>query len=306
MKHRLIASVLLAALVLPLAGCSSISWDAVVSFFAGTSHESVAAAEAEAADALKPQVSASALKEAGCLTVGIKTSGQLPMSSSDSDVYQGLDIDLAACIADRLGLKVRYVPIDDAASALADTCDIVMDMVAGEADGVTVVGSYAETGYAFFGKNVSGTVSADQISGKRIAVQMGSGAQAELGNAGIDVVLAYATTVNECFHMLEAGEADYAFCGAYQGAYLSRYIGKVSFAGSVGTISAIGIGVGSGSQELASAVQNALTGAEGDGTYDLIRAQWLGGMAHLSAATEVLGLADASQDASAQDGAQAA
>lgn len=257
---------------------------------AGGGKESVSEAISEAQAKMVPQVSASALHEEGTLVVGIKQDVQLPMSTvDDSGSFQGLDIDLAADIADHLGLKVRFVSVEDAQDGFAQGCDLVMDMAEGEEDGISVVGTYAESALAVFGRNVDGTLTADKMSGKRVAVQMGSEAQSMMSHSTPSVTVAMAINLNDCFHMLEAGEADYVVCPAYQGAYLARYIAKVSFGGTVGSIASIGIGVDAANTELASAIANAETAAEQDGTYALIRSKWLGGMPHLDATTAISG-----------------
>ena len=302
MKAKTLASIILAALSLLLCACSATA-GGIVTVFTGSGHMSVEDAEAAAQERLMPSVSSSALKEEGTLTVGIKQDVQLPMAGTDSSgSLQGLDIDLASDVATKLGLKVRFERVDDAVSALAGDCDLVMDVEGGEADGVAMVGSYAETAYGVFGRNASGLATSDSMNGKRVAVQLGSAAQSALSKSGLQVQMAYASNINECFHMLEAGEADYAVCGAYQGAYLARTIEKISFCGNVGEIGTLGIGVSSSDTELISAVQDALDEAESDGTYDLIRARWLGGMGHLGAATEVAGTeASSSGDAAAAE-----
>ena len=91
--------------------------------------------------------------------------------------------------------------------------------------------------------------------------------------------------------MLEAGEADYAVCSAYQGALLSRYIQKISYCGTIGDISKIGIGVEAANTELAAAVGDAEAAAEQDGTYELIREKWLDGLPHLDGTTAISGFA---------------
>lgn len=289
MKAKTLASIILAALSLLLCACTATA-DGIVTVFTGAGHMSVEDAEAAAQERLVPAVDASALKEEGTLTVGIKQDAQLPMAGTDSSgSMQGLDIDLASDVATKLGLKVRFERVDDAASALAGDCDLVMDVTDGEADGVATVGSYAETAYGVFGRNASGLATSDSMNGRRVAVQLGSAAQTALSKSGLAVQMAYASNINECFHMLEAGEADYAICGAYQGAYLAHSIDKVSFCGNVGEIGTVGIGVASSDTELIAAVQNALEEAESDGTYALIRARWLGGMDHLGKETEIAG-----------------
>lgn len=284
-----VAAVLACAVLAVVTGFPFAPLDAARSAFGG-SEESVSEATAEAQAKMVPQVSAVALHEEGTLVVGIKQDVQLLMSIiSDAGTFQGLDIDLASDIAQHLGLKVRFVSVEDAADGFSQGCDIVMDMTDGEEDGVSVVGTYAESALAAFGRNVDGTLTADQMGGKRVAVQMGSEAQSVMSHAEPSVTVAMAINLNDCFHMLEAGEADYVVCSAYQGAFLARYIAKISYGGTIGDIAKIGIGVEASNTELASAITNAEAAVEQDGTYGLIRQKWLDGVPHLDGTTAISG-----------------
>lgn len=220
MKLRIAICAAVAALACAvLAAASGLPFVPFLEHAFGSDEESVAEAMSSAQAKMEPKVSASALHEEGTLTVGIKQDVQLPMSTvDDSGSFQGLDIDLAADIAEHLGLKIRYMSVEDAADGFSQGCDIVMDMTDGEEDGITIAGTYAESALGVFGRNVDGTVTADDMSGRRVAVQMGSEAHSELSRVTPSVTFAYATNLNDCFHMLEAGEADYAVCSAYQGA----------------------------------------------------------------------------------------
>lgn len=300
MKLRIAICAAVAALACAvLAAASGLPFVSSLEHAFGGDEESVAEATSSAQAKMEPKVSASALHEEGTLTVGIKQDVQLPMSTvDDSGSFQGLDIDLAADIAEHLGLKIRYMSVEDAVDGFSQGCDIVMDMTDGEEDGITIVGTYAESALGVFGRNVDGTVTADDMSGRRVAVQMGSEAHSELSHVTPSVTFAYATNLNDCFHMLEAGEADYAVCSAYQGALLSRYIQKISYCGTIGDISKIGIGVEAANTELAAAVGDAEAEAEQDGTYELIRDKWLDGLPHLDGTTAISGFA-AKQSSSA-------
>ena len=125
-----------------LAGCSLGPVD--LGDFIGT--PSVEEAHEERRAELAPVVADSSLKQAGTLTVGIPTDQTAPLAMTVSDGAQsGIDIDVAHALADELGLSsVTFVAVDDAESALAETCDVVMGVELDEAEKDEALSGMAE------------------------------------------------------------------------------------------------------------------------------------------------------------------
>ncbi len=242
-RNTVAAAAALAACV-ALAGCSG-----PLSAIAGP-EASVGEALAAKTAALSPKVDSTISK--GVLTVGIDTQdGMVPLYvGSDSGRAYGMDVDLASALADELGLKVRFVSVDDANPGLGTTCDVLMGAVDGQVGATTVVGDYAERASAFFHKGDTGVAKVDDLSSKSVGV-------------------------------------DYVLCDAYSGAYLSARYEEVCLAGTLDAPKAQGIAVSSQNAELADAVKAAYDAVEKNGLMGLVRRRWVAGMDPLSASSQV-------------------
>ena len=238
---------------------------------------------------ITPTVTSPTLVKDGYLTVGIKNYDVIaPSYIENSDgTISGLDIDYASALAEEMGLKVRFVPVNNVGEALYTTCDIVMDVAAGEDAYTTVVGAYEEQATAFFHKGEPITLSSANLTGKTVAVQQGSVSQALLETAGINMVQTPYANLNDAFSALDAGQVDFVLCDAYPGAYLASTFEGINFAGTLDVPTSIGIGVSLYKSELQSAVQAAYDKINSNGIKDIIRRDWVGGMTNLSYANQV-------------------
>ena len=149
---------LCAVLSLSLLSVSACSLDNILGA-QGITTTSVQDAQSQARQALSPKVNDSALIAPNTLTVGVKvraSSAPFVMSSSDaSSELSGFDIDLAYALGDALGLKVNFVEVQDAGKSLGKSCDIILSAKKDDARTAKVIGSYAESAAALFGKNKS-------------------------------------------------------------------------------------------------------------------------------------------------------
>lgn len=279
-RNTVAAAAALAACV-ALAGCSG-----PLSAFAGPK-AGVGEALAAKTAALSPKVTSTISK--GVLTVGIDTQDSmvpLYVGSSSGKAY-GMDVDLASALADELGLKVRFVSVDDANPGLGTTCDVLMGAVDGQVGGATVVGDYAEQASAFFHKGDTGVAKVDDLSSKSVGVQMGSVSQTALSKTGLVMSVKTYDNLNAAFDALESGGVDYVLCDAYSGAYLSARYDEVFLAGTLDAPKAQGIAVSSQNAELADAVKAAYDAVEKNGLMGLVRRRWVAGMDALSASSQV-------------------
>ena len=274
-----VLAVAAASVAIALAGCS-------VGPLA-SSASSVSEARASKASALEPTTTSTV--EEGVLTVGVDASASsAPFFIGLQDgTVTGIDVDLAAALADEMGLSVRFVSVDDPESALGSTCDVVMSAEDEEYDGATVVGSYAESATAFFHNGDMGIAEVDDLSSKTVGVQAGSVSDKALSNTGLVMEEVSFDNLNDAFEALSDGEVDYVLCDAYSGAYLSMYYEDVSFAGCLGEPAPTGIAVSSDNSELQTALASALETVQGNGLGDLLRQRWVGGMENLTTDTQV-------------------
>ena len=304
MKKRTIAACLASALLvasLALTGCDSIKSTfenfKIGEFFSSIKDSfddfmnPVSYAEGRQAqiDKTAPVVSSPTLVLDGYLTVGIKNLDTIaPNYVENADgTISGLDIDLASAIAQEMGLKVRFVSVYNVGESLGTTCDIVMDVAAGEDANATVIGNYTEQATAFFHRGEPVTSAAADLYGKTVALQQGSVSQALLETTGLSMIESPYTNLNDAFKALDAGNVEYVLCDAYPGAYLASTFDGISFAGTLDVPTSVGIGVSLYNVELQSAVQTAFDKVNSGGQMELIRRDWVGGMNNLSYSNQI-------------------
>ena len=226
-----------------------------------------------------PVLGADSLVQEGVLTVALDTN-DAPDGMTDADgMVTGYYADLAAALAQRLGLSVAFVNAVGPSSVLmGDQADIFLGAVTSdEGSAVSVFGDCLEDASALYVPSVrEGSISVDDLSSMTVGVQGSSAAQDSLSKAGvIGPQNAYAN-VNECFEALAAGEVDCVACDATAGAYLARAYEGISFAGTLDAIRAEGVAAASSKGELIEQVSSALDAMASDGTLDAIHASWFG------------------------------
>lgn len=248
---------------------------------------------------LVPVVEPPVIGDAGVLKVGVDLSYP-PFAGTDEGVNAGIDIDVAAAIAERLGLKLEVVDVKPSgmASALGDgTVDVMLGAVpitdAVLAD-VTTAGSYIIDGPAFFaaapaeGSEVA-TLTIEQVTSTRVGAQTGSAAfwalEAELGEGAVTGF----DTLKGAFDALKAGDVDVIVSGAVIGAYIARDYPGVAFAGQFGDAQPLGIAVRKDAAELEAAVRGTLDAMAADGVLQTIRRKWVGDLPQLTVAQTPVG-----------------
>lgn len=241
---------------------------------------------------LDPMVEPPVISEAGVLRVGVDLSYP-PFAGTADGVDAGIDIDVAAAIAERLGLRLEVVDLKPSGMAAAlndNTVDVMLGAIpitdAVLAD-VTTAGSYIIDGPAFFvaapaeGSEVA-TLTIQQVASLRVGAQTGSAAfwalEAELGEG---VVTGF-DTVKGAFDALKAGDVDAVAAGAVIGAYVARDYPGVAFAGQFGDAQPLGIAVRKDAAELEAAVRGTLDAMAADGVLQTIRRKWVGDLPQLT------------------------
>lgn len=257
---------------------------------------SVAEAREQRRSDLMPALADADLKTPGTLTVGIESAESAPLALTATDgSLAGIDVDTAYALADELGMaNVEVVSVQNASTALASNCDVVMGVEAGSATDVTVLGSYAQSALGVFSAADVATapISAADLSGKTVGVQSGSVSQSTLASLGLGAVEQTFSNLNEAFEALASGSVDYVVCDAYAGAYLSCTYDAGSFAGTLDAPVAVGVGVSStASSELQASVQAALDAIQGNGVADIAKARWIGAFPALTEALRIPGVA---------------
>ncbi len=241
---------------------------------------------------------------AGTLTVGVNASKSPYGGSNSAGEVVGLDVDLAAALADALGLKVKVVDVkDEGAKKLeAKEVDVALGMAktAGN-DAISYSKAYLNDGSALFmtkdkAKSDVASVDFTNLNGKKVLVQSSSAAATEvqeaLGLASTSVM----ATVGDGFDALNKGTSDYFVADAAAGDYFARdYDGivNVGFLSSTSVRPVYAATLSAGS-ELGDAVAKALDSLVSNGTMRLFADKWLGtqGEALLPGKTDMSTLPD--------------
>lgn len=247
------------------------------------------------APALDPQIAPPLIAEAGVLRAGVDIDYP-PFAGTDQGTQAGIDVDIAAAVAERLGLKLELVPLKPAeiATALADgRVDIALGATAitdaALAD-MSTAGSYLIDGPALFSVVASGTplpsIDPATLGGMRVGVQKESPAYWTLeSDYGTDFAAVY-DTLRDALEALEAGEVDVVVGGAAVGAYIARDLTDVRIVGQMGPASPLGVVVRKDAAELEAEVRTVLDALSAEGVVDTITRKWLGDFPKLEVSAE--------------------
>lgn len=261
--RRLVALALMLALVVAVGGCKK---------------------EPEE-PALEPKIAPPVIATEGVLKAGVDLDYP-PFAGTDDGKEAGIDVDVAAAIAERLGLRLELVDVKQADMAQAlNTGDVdimlgatpITDAVLAD---VSSAGSYLIDGPAIFSvvatESAVATLTADDLAGKRVGAQNGSAAFWELESEfGEGFATAY-PTLKEALEALAAGEVDVVVGDAAVGAYIARDLEDITYAGQFAPGTPLGVAVKKDATELETQVRSILDTLAADGTLDTIRSKWLG------------------------------
>ena len=169
-----------------------------------------------------PVVTSPAIGTDGVLRVGVNGQAAPLAGANSSGSLVGFDVDLAAALADELGLKVEVTDVGtDGASALADgTVDVVLGVEQDSMESeVWESDPYLQTAVALFSQDANASVPTDE-SGAQIAVQSSSTSSWMAENEYGSDALVRVNSLSEAFEALASGEADYAASDAVRGMYV--------------------------------------------------------------------------------------
>ena len=240
--------------------------------------------------------------EDGVLRVGVNT-GNPPLAGLGSEKIIGIDVDIAAAIADELGLKLSVVDVgSDPGSALAaGTIDIAMGIDATEADGTFwLTDSYLPTAVAVFAAS-SGAAVPISGDGSTFAAQVSSKSAWAVGNEfGLDALNSTAT-LPDAFSALKAGEVTYAASDAIIGLYASYGEGiQASIVALLTEPSGYAVGVSASNSELQALIGQTVATLSRNGVIDVIEKKWLGTAVDLSSVPMTAGVSFAEETVEAE------
>ena len=248
---------------------------------------------------LTPATEEKITKRAGVLTVGVNGSNT-PYGgvNSDGDLI-GLDVDLAAALADEMGYELQIVDVSsNGRSAIEDRqADVVLGMTkSGDDDKVTYSTAYLDDGATLFTltDNAVESVTDVKLNKSNIIVQDDTDAASTVeGAVGIEKV-DVTSTLQEAFEALEAGEEKYLVTDAVIGSYFARDYDDVVRIGYIGSscITPRYAVTLTKREELTAAVDEAMIALTENGRLRVVASKWLGSEAAalLAGATDTTGL----------------
>ena len=263
-----------AALVLSLAAC-------------GSTASSAASSEAVSSDAASSETASSeAASETETAELSTVEPGKLIMSTNaafppyemttDSGEFEGIDIETAQAIADKLGLELQIDDMDFDAALLAvqqGKSDMVMAGVTVTDERQNVMDftdSYATGIQSIIVKEDSDIASVDDLAGKKIGTQRGTTGYLYCSDDfGDENVVAYDDGLT-AVQMLNNGQVD---CVVIDNAPAKEFIAAnpgLKLLDTAYVEESYAIGVGKGNTELKDAINTALEELKADGTLQSI------------------------------------
>ncbi len=231
----------------------------------------------------QPVINTPTIKQAGTLRVGVDTN-KSPLAGKGNDKIIGIDVDIAAAIADELGLKLSIVETGSDPQAAIDEgrVDIVMGVDGSETDaGFWLSSEYLPTAIALFAKPGTKEMPTKGSSTK-IAAQVSSKSAWAVSNEYGDASLESATNLGDAFNQLEADKVKYVASDAIIGLYAAHRQGvDVSIIALMSKPSGYCVGVSLENKELQDQISDVLKTLTSNGIIDVIEKKWLGASLNL-------------------------
>ena len=268
-----------AALVLSLAACGSTASSAASSEAASSETASSDAASSEAASseaASETETAELSTVEPGKLIMSTNAAFPPYEMTTDSGEFEGIDIETAQAIADKLGLELQIDDMDFDAALLAvqqGKADMVMAGVTVTDERQNVMDftdSYATGIQSIIVKEDSDIASVDDLAGKKIGTQRGTTGYLYCSDDfGDENVVAYDNGLT-AVQMLNNGQVD---CVVIDNAPAKEFIAAnpgLKLLDTAYVEESYAIGIGKGNTELKDAINTALQELKADGTLQAI------------------------------------
>lgn len=268
-----------AALVLSLAACGSTASSAASSEAASSETASSDAASSETASseaASETETAELSTVEPGKLIMSTNAAFPPYEMTTDSGEFEGIDIETAQAIADKLGLELQIDDMDFDAALLAvqqGKADMVMAGVTVTDERQNVMDftdSYATGIQSIIVKEDSDIASVDDLAGKKIGTQRGTTGYLYCSDDfGDENVVAYDDGLT-AVQMLNNGQVD---CVVIDNAPAKEFIAAnpgLKLLDTAYVEESYAIGVGKGNTELKDAINTALEELKADGTLQAI------------------------------------
>jgi len=229
---------------------------------------------------LKPRLSPPVISRPGVLRAAIDLSYP-PFGGTVKGQKVGLDVDVAAAIAEKLGLKLEIVnakPAAGAELAKSGKVDIVLGALTVEQAvslQLAYAGTYVTDSIAVFASDVT-TLTIGDLSAKRVAVQNGSSAYWFLLDEYGEEPLVVMPTLLEAMRAAAAGKADAVAGDALVAAYIGRGVAGLKYGGQLAPAFPVGVAVAQDKTKLEAEVRSILDKLSSQGVLETLRRKWAG------------------------------
>lgn len=232
---------------------------------------------------LSPKLSSGSTITGGTLTVGINASNSPYGGTNNDNETVGLDVDVAAALADELGMKLQIVDVNSNGRSALTNKQVDMVLGATKSGGdktVSYTDAYIDDGASLYclQENAPKSINTFKLGSGKILAQSGTAsayaAQEALGNQAVQTT----STLQDAFQSLESGEQKYLVADAVIGDYFARnYSGveRVNFISASSVTPMYGMTLTSNA-ELTSKVDEALQTISQNGVLRVVVAKWLG------------------------------
>lgn len=227
-------------------------------------------------------ISNSALKSSGTLRVGVNASNA-PYAAESSGSIVGIDVDIAAALADELGLKLELVDVGSSVDTAftKDNVDIVMG-VAKSNSAYWMSDSYMSSAVALFSLTQNATAPT-QSGSFSVAAQSSSMSAWEVTDHYGESCLRNSADLQGAFESLQTGSVNYVAADSTIGAYVVHSSVEAYPVALLQDPSSYCIAAPTTNVELQKAVSEALSTLKNGGVISVIQKKWLGDLADISA-----------------------
>lgn len=224
------------------------------------------------------QVTAPAIGTEGVLKVGVNADNA-PFSTKVDDRMVGIDVDIAAAIADELGLSVQYVDVGTEGEAALTNGDVDILMGRDSNDSASACwlsDPYIETAVALFATS-SGAIMPTADSNPSIEVQESSMSAWEVSNQFGQQAAVGVDSLRTAFEDLASGKTTFVAADVIIGSYLNRTLGtNAQIIGLLQKPGGYSVGVDASKSDLKLAVSDAVDRIYTAGVAGLIESKWIG------------------------------
>lgn len=276
------AVMMAAVMAISMAGCSSQSAETTAASAETTAAavETTAAAATTAAETAAKEAEAPA-EDKGVLKVGSDCTFA-PFEYEENGSYTGFDIDLMEAMAKEMGYSdVEFVNtefkglIPGLTAGKFDVIASAMYMTDERKETIDFSDPYFPGGLCIMVQNDNTDITGpDSLSGKRVAVQVGTKSVTYLEENYPDVERVEVEQNAEMFLQLETGKVDAVVTGRPAAMVYAKESGKVKVLDEGLTEELYGWGVRKGETELVDSLNTALAALKENGTYDEIKAKY--------------------------------